>query len=91
MTLDRLVKVLADEYEIEVKRSTLYTRLLPRNPTTLEGKRHKEPVPIRLLRPTNDATKFHVDGQFARATIKHMKVFEKKFFEKNFFHKFFHS
>jgi hypothetical protein len=38
--LNELQKILLDKYEMEVKRSTLYTRLLPRNYLTAEGKRH---------------------------------------------------
>lgn len=75
LNLDDLQRVLAENYDMELKRSTLYTRLLPRNSLTAEGKRHHNCAPVRLRRPQNDLMKKHIDGHFASATIKYIKVF----------------
>ncbi|KAH7711539.1 hypothetical protein AAVH_21151 [Aphelenchoides avenae] len=72
LTLEKLRDVLLDEYGLDLKRSTLYTRLLPRNAITAEGKRHHDCAPVKLLRPQNNLMKKHADGHFASATIRHM-------------------
>lgn len=74
LTIDRLQKAISDNYGMDIKRSTLYTRLLPRNSSTAEGKRHHDCAPVKMLRPENDSKSSHPDGHFATGTIKQMKV-----------------
>lgn len=74
LTLEKLQEALLVHYDYDIKRSTLYTRLLPRNSTTHEGKRHHSCADVRLLRPQNDLMAKHRDGHFATATIRYMKV-----------------
>ncbi|KAI1707647.1 hypothetical protein Ddc_14688 [Ditylenchus destructor] len=55
LTLDELRAKLKEIYSIEMKRSTLYNRLLPTNFKSPEGKRHTEYVPIKLQRKDRSA------------------------------------
>ena len=56
-----------------ISRSALYTRLLPKRSTSLEGKRHIHTVPVELIRAQNDHHSSHVDGRFCTATIKNVE------------------
>lgn len=56
-----------------ISRSGLYIRLLPRNCSTAEGKRHVKTVPVKLIRAHNTGRKFHQDAHFATASVKHLK------------------
>lgn len=53
-----------------LSRTGLYNRLIPRNPTTREGRRHKEALAIRLMRAENSARKRHPDSRFAAAGFR---------------------
>ena len=53
-----------------LSRSALYLRLLPRDLTTQEGKKHVVTVPVRLVRPQNNLRKGHPDRIFAAETFK---------------------
>lgn len=46
---------------------------MPKRADTIEGRRHKDALPIKLLRPQNSLMKDHVDGHFATATIRYLK------------------
>lgn len=72
-TLDDLHKYLQKELGISLSRSALYLRLLPRDSTTTEGKRHVTTAPVRLARPDNSLHKAHPDSSFAKATINNIE------------------
>ncbi|CAF5015493.1 unnamed protein product [Rotaria sp. Silwood1] len=72
LTLDDLrEKIKQRGYDI--KRTTLYYRLLPHRAKSVDGRRHVNTVPFRLRRPQNDDHGKHEDGHFATATIRYMK------------------
>ncbi|CAF4807130.1 unnamed protein product [Rotaria sp. Silwood1] len=72
LTLDDLrEKIKQRGYDI--KRTTLYYRLLPHRASSIEGRRHIQTVPVRLRRAQNDEHGKHEDGHFATATIRYMK------------------
>lgn len=48
---------------------------MPRRADSIEGRRHKEALPIKLLRPENSLMRDHGDSHFATATIKYLKDF----------------
>lgn len=62
------------EHGFQISRSGTYLRLLPRNYTTLEGKRHVVTVPVKLSRPEADHHKVHVDHHFCVATIRSLET-----------------
>ena len=75
----RTVRTLDDLHE-EVKlkgfhlsRSSLHLHLLPRDATTIEGKRHIDTVPVKLCRAQADKRKEHPDQLFCLATIRYVK------------------
>lgn len=68
-TLDDLTKSL-HSLGYQVSRSALYLRLLPRAQASIEGKRHKTTLPVKLVRPQNDLRKKHPDRMFAAETSK---------------------
>ena len=68
-TLDQLVVALrAEGYELS--RSSVHLHLLPRNSRTIEGKRHVNTAPVKLMRAQNSEHKGHIATQFARSSIK---------------------
>ncbi|CAF1478065.1 unnamed protein product [Rotaria sp. Silwood1] len=72
LTLDDLrEKIKQRGYDI--KRTTLYYRLLPHRAKSRDGRRHVNTVPVRLRRAQNDDHRRHEDGHFATATIRYMK------------------
>ena len=71
-TLDDLREALGN-YGFHLSRSATYLRLLPRNSTTSEGKRHVATVPVKLLKAANNERRHHMDAQFAAATITYLK------------------
>ena len=48
-----------------VSRAGLYLRLLPRCPSSNEGKKHVRALPVKLVRPQNDLRRKHPDRMFA--------------------------
>lgn len=54
MTLDDLTEQLR-EFNMTLSRSAVYLRLLPRDASTNEGKKHHKSLPVKLLRPQNSA------------------------------------
>ncbi|CAF3108249.1 unnamed protein product [Rotaria sp. Silwood2] len=72
LTLDDLrEKIKQRGYDI--KRTTLYYRLLPPRVKSIDGRRHVNTVPVRLCRAQNDEHRKHEDGHFATATIRYIK------------------
>ncbi|CAF4098835.1 unnamed protein product [Rotaria sp. Silwood2] len=72
LTLDDLrEKIRQRGYDI--KRTTLYYRLLPHRASSRDGRRHINTAPVRLRRAQNDDHGKHEDGHFATATIRYMK------------------
>ncbi|CAF2101870.1 unnamed protein product [Rotaria magnacalcarata] len=72
LTLDDLrEKIKQRGYDI--KRTTLYYRLLPHRAKSIDGRRHVNTVPVRLRRAQNDDHGKHEDGHFATATIRYIK------------------
>lgn len=72
----RTLSQLTEELQLAgfvISRSATYYHLLPANPRAADGKRHMKSAPVRLIRATNDLHTSHVDSEFARATIDHLK------------------
>lgn len=55
-----------------LSRSATYYHLLPRNAKTIDGQRHVNTAPVRLIRASNDLHKSHIDQTFAKCTIDHL-------------------
>ncbi|CAF1359270.1 unnamed protein product [Adineta ricciae] len=72
LTLDDLREKLKQR-GYDIKRTTLYYRLLPHRAKSIDGRRHVYTVPVRLRRAQNDEHGKHEDGHFATATIRYMK------------------
>lgn len=53
-TLDDLVDKLHEDYGFTLSRSAAYLRLLPRKSNSIQGKRHVNTVPVKLIRASND-------------------------------------
>ena len=68
-TLDQL-KAALDDMGFKVSRSGLYLKLLPRDSTSIDGKRHTKTVPVKLIRASNNLRKGHPDRAFARETCR---------------------
>ena len=77
-TLDDLHKALHNMGYM-VSRAGLYLRLLPRCPTSIEGKKHVKALPVKLVRPQNDLRKKHPDRMFAAETSKSIDSLAKFF------------
>ena len=71
-TLDELTAELGRR-GFEISRSGVYLHLLPRDPTTREGKRHVKTAPVRLVKAQNSAHKTHADGKFATCSIRYLE------------------
>ena len=72
LSLNKLKEKLVEE-GYEIKKSALYTRLLPKNSSSHEGKKHIVTVPVKLCRPQNDEHKHHVDGTFCVTSIRYLE------------------
>ncbi|CAF0966810.1 unnamed protein product [Rotaria sp. Silwood1] len=72
LTLDDLREKLKQR-GYDIKRTTLYYRLLPHRAKSRDGRRHVNTAPVRLRRAQNDDHGKHEDGHFATATIRYMK------------------
>ncbi|CAF1188349.1 unnamed protein product [Rotaria sordida] len=72
LTLDDLREKIK-ERGYDIKRSTLYYRLLPHRVNSVDGKKHVRTVPVRLRKALNDEHGKHEDGHFATATIRYIK------------------
>ena len=58
---------------LQISRSAVYTRLLPKRSLSSEGKRHVTTVPVKLIRAQNDLHSKHIDGRFCTATLNHLE------------------
>ncbi|KAF2901473.1 hypothetical protein ILUMI_04711 [Ignelater luminosus] len=56
-----------------ISRTALYYRLIPRNVSTKDGRRHVNTVPVKLIRPSNSLRKEHEDTHFCAGQIKHIR------------------
>ncbi|CAF1403975.1 unnamed protein product, partial [Rotaria magnacalcarata] len=72
LTLDDLRETLKMK-GYDIKRSTLYYRLLPRRALSIDGKKHIRTVNVRLQKAQNNLHKKHEDGHFAAAAIRFAK------------------
>ena len=71
-TLDQLTKALNRE-GIELKRSSVYLHLLPRNHRSIEGKRHVTAALVKLYKSQNSKHASHPSTKFARASIRSLE------------------
>ncbi|XP_062556883.1 uncharacterized protein LOC134221713 [Armigeres subalbatus] len=71
-TLDDLHGAIVD-LGFSISRSGLYLRLLPKNSSTTEGKRHIRTVPVKLCKSQMDGHKKHPDGFFCTSTIRNVE------------------
>ena len=62
-----------ESHGLQISKSGLYLRLLPRNSSSIEGKKHKYTVPVKLIRCANDEHKRHPDSLFAKTSINHLE------------------
>lgn len=67
--LDELLKCLLSNGYV-LSRSALYLRMQPPRTKSIEGRRHRDALPIRLIKAENDDHKSHVDGRFAAASFR---------------------
>lgn len=70
-TLDDLHKELKS-LGYQISRSATYLRLLPRNFNTLEGKRHVQTVPVKLIKAQTSEHKSNHDKNFCISTITNL-------------------
>ena len=77
-TLDDLHSELK-KVAFKLSRCATYLRLLPRRGNTVEGKRHVETVPVKLLRPENNLRIKNTDRLFAKSVIDDMFAVAKMF------------
>ena len=56
-----------------LSRSSLYLRLLLKDSTTTEGKRHVTTAPVKLAQPDNSLHKAHPDSLFAKAALNNLE------------------
>ncbi|KAF2890964.1 hypothetical protein ILUMI_15209, partial [Ignelater luminosus] len=56
-----------------ISRTALYYRLIPRNVSTKDGRRHVNTVAVKLIRPSNSLRKEHEDTHFWAGQIKHIR------------------
>lgn len=71
-TLDDLNEKLV-EMNFKISRSATYIHMLPKNSTTIEGKRHVTTVPVKLRKAQSDFHNEHPDGNFCTTTIKNLE------------------
>lgn len=70
-TLDELHQELQN-MGFKLSRSAVYYHLQPSNIRTLDGKRHVNTVPVKLIRAQNSFHKDHQDSKFAAASINNL-------------------
>ena len=71
-TLDELHDELAKR-GIMMSRSATYLRLMPKDPTTNQGKLHVHTVPVRIFKPQNKEQKEHPSTRFCRADDRNLR------------------
>lgn len=57
----------------DISRSGVYLRLLPKRINSIEGKKHVNTAPVKLVRPENNLHRQHIDGKFCIANIKYLE------------------
>ena len=72
-TLDQLTAALGRK-GFDHRSSSVYLRLIPQNICSIEGKRHVNTAPVKLLCSENCKYSSHVGPMFARSTIQHWEV-----------------
>ncbi|GBM31415.1 hypothetical protein AVEN_98510-1 [Araneus ventricosus] len=72
-TLDDLTAELK-KVGFTISRSGTYLRLIPRNSSTIEGRRHVTTVPVELSRAQADFRRSHIDTQFAATTTRYLET-----------------
>ena len=72
ITLDQLTEALNRE-GYELKCSSVYLQLLPRNQRTIKGKRHVSTAPVKLYKAQNSKHASHPSVKFARASIRSLE------------------
>jgi hypothetical protein len=70
-SLDDLTAELQKQ-NFNISRTATYYHLMPRDSTSIDGKRHVNTVPVRLVRASNDKHSHHQDSMFARSSIEHL-------------------
>ena len=73
-SMDQFVK-LVEERGFEVKKSTLYHRLIPRRATSIAGRRHINTIPVKLAKPQEDDHGNHPSKRFCLAESRMNKQF----------------
>ena len=68
-SLDRLTEALNHE-GYDLKYSTIYLHLLPKNSRTMEGKRHLRTALVKLYKSQNSKRSAHVSTKFAISSIR---------------------
>ena len=68
-SLDQLTEALNHE-GYDLKHSTIYLHLLPRNSRTIEGKRHLRTALVKLYKSQNSKRSAHVSTKFAISSIR---------------------
>ena len=71
-TLDQLTAALCSE-GFDLRRSSFYPQLISRNVCSIEGKRHVDTSPVKLLRLENSKHSSRVGAMFASSTIQHLE------------------
>lgn len=75
----KICKTLSDIHDAitnegyKISRSALHLRFVPKNYSTIEGRRHVKIVPIKLCRAQNDMHKVHPDTEFCVASIRYVE------------------
>ena len=68
-SLDQLTEALHQE-GYDLKRSSVYLHLLPKNSRTIEGKRHVYTAPVKLFKAQNSKHASHVSTKFGISEIQ---------------------
>ena len=71
-TLDQLTAALCSK-GFDLRLSSFYLQLISRNVRSIEGKRHVDTAPVKLLRLENSKHSSHIGAMFASSTIQHLE------------------
>ena len=58
----------------DIRRSSVYLRLISRNVCSIEGKRHVNTTPVKVLRSQNSKHNSHEGATLARSTFWHLEA-----------------
>lgn len=70
---ERSIKIIGRHWFQNFKIGHISPRLLPRRSNTIEGKRHVQTVPVRLMKAQNDLHTNHTDSAFATVGINYLE------------------